>query len=367
MNSEALGGGSRHMLVRAPGCQAAPTINRVRAQLFFSDGRSLRSRHQRATKEKHMALRFFGAAAVLTWVCTCGALGQTPLGTTFTYQGQLKQNGQLFNGTANLVFRLFAADTGGTPLGSQTLPGTPITAGQFTVQLNGDGQFGVNAFSGEKRWLEIEVDGTPLAPRQPVTATPYAQFSLNADRLDGLDSAAFLQAVPNPLVLTGSQSGSSIISGTNTSAGPGTVGVLGSCTANSALLFAGRFENSSTNGIGVFAYATAPTGVTYGRSSTTTASRAWAWERAAAGLTACTPSARSPLVRHGAASSRPTARPASGSSGGRRPRRGQPSEVRSCPTAPAGTASRLRARDRMAWMRNPPSPRARRTAETSRH
>ncbi|MBI5865406.1 MAG: hypothetical protein HZB38_13045, partial [Planctomycetes bacterium] len=102
---------------------------------------------------------------------------QTPLGTAFTYQGQLRQNGQPVFGDANLVFRLYDAATGGTLLGTQTLNGVPVADGLLTVQLNGAGEFGPNALNGEARWLEIEVSGTPLAPRQPVSGAPYALFS----------------------------------------------------------------------------------------------------------------------------------------------------------------------------------------------
>jgi hypothetical protein len=49
------------------------------------------------------------------------------------------------------------------------------------VTLNDAGQFGANAFNGEARWLQIAVRSpaggggfTTLAPRQAITATPYA-------------------------------------------------------------------------------------------------------------------------------------------------------------------------------------------------
>jgi hypothetical protein len=56
--------------------------------------------------------------------------------------------------------------------------------GLFTVQLNGGGEFGANAFKGDARWLQIEVCSNPsctaqtvLSPRQAITATPYALYS----------------------------------------------------------------------------------------------------------------------------------------------------------------------------------------------
>ena len=95
---------------------------------------------------------------------------QTPLGTAFTYQGQLKQNGQPFNGSANLVFKLYDAANAGNLIGTQTLNGVTVTGGLFTVAPD----FGAGAFDGRARWLEVSVNGTPLTPRQPIAAAPYA-------------------------------------------------------------------------------------------------------------------------------------------------------------------------------------------------
>src|SRR5262249_41237711 len=75
------------------------------------------------------------------------ATAQTPLGPGFTYQGQLKQNGQPFTGAANLAFKLFDAPSGGSLLGTQTLNGVNVSTGLFTVLLNANSEFGANAFS----------------------------------------------------------------------------------------------------------------------------------------------------------------------------------------------------------------------------
>jgi len=99
----------------------------------------------------------------------------TSLGTGFTYQGRLNQSGSPVNGTVNLDFSLWDSLAAGTQIGStQTITSVPVANGLFTVELNAGGQFGASAFNGEGRWLQIGVEGTPLAPRQPVTAAPYA-------------------------------------------------------------------------------------------------------------------------------------------------------------------------------------------------
>src|SRR3989442_3065833 len=115
----------------------------------------------------------------------------TPLGTGFTYQGQLILNGSPYNGTATLRFSLWdAAGSGSPPVGgaqigsSQLLVNVPVTNGLFVVELNDAGTFGPNAFNGDARWLQVEVctdvsctSGTVLAPRQQIRATPYSRFS----------------------------------------------------------------------------------------------------------------------------------------------------------------------------------------------
>ena len=67
----------------------------------------------------------------------------------------------------------------------------PVSAGVFTVQLD----FGVNAFPGANRFVEIGVrpagggSFTTLAPRQQISSSPYAIRTLSAATADALSSA----------------------------------------------------------------------------------------------------------------------------------------------------------------------------------
>lgn len=91
-----------------------------------------------------------------------------------TYQGQLRQAGEAFTGTANLEFRLFDQLASGSQIGPPlSYPNWPINGGLFQVELD----FGSSAFEGGDRYLEILVNDAPLQPRQWVTATPYALFA----------------------------------------------------------------------------------------------------------------------------------------------------------------------------------------------
>jgi hypothetical protein len=115
--------------------------------------------------------------------------------TGFTYQGKLTNNtGNPLSGQYDFQFKLFDTDgTGlpGTQQGTtQTATNITVTNGIFTVQLD----FGACAscFNGAARFLEIAVrvagggSYTTLAPRQPITATPYAIKSMNSTTADGL-------------------------------------------------------------------------------------------------------------------------------------------------------------------------------------
>ncbi len=113
-----------------------------------------------------------------------GLGGLAPLGTVFTYQGQLKQGDEPVSDTCDFRFILYDADIGGSQVGSMvTQEGVLVNNGLFTVQLD----FGSAAFAGDARWLDIAVrcptgsgGYTSLSPRQAVTAAPYALYALNA-------------------------------------------------------------------------------------------------------------------------------------------------------------------------------------------
>ncbi|MBC7242100.1 MAG: hypothetical protein H5T60_06615 [Anaerolineae bacterium] len=104
---------------------------------------------------------------------------QAALGTAFTYQGQLKKDGNPVNGTCDFRFNLWDAAAGGNQIGpNQEKTNVPVSNGLFTVQLD----FGAGAFQGDARWLWVRVrcpagsgTYTALSPRQPLTPAPYAQ------------------------------------------------------------------------------------------------------------------------------------------------------------------------------------------------
>ncbi len=133
---------------------------------------------------------------------SAGVAGEL-LGTAFTYQGSLQEGGSPTTGSFDFEVKAFDDLGAGAQVGATvTKDDVTVTAGLFTMELD----FGAGVFTGEARWLEIAVrDGsstgayTTLSPRQPLTAAPYslfadaAQIASDADTLDMLDSADFVQ------------------------------------------------------------------------------------------------------------------------------------------------------------------------------
>src|SRR3989304_4682828 len=78
----------------------------------------------------------------------------TPLTSTFTYQGQLKNNGSpVTNPACQMAFRLYDDPASSTNLiGNPITTTVPVANGLFTVGLN----FGSSVFTGDGRWLDIQ-------------------------------------------------------------------------------------------------------------------------------------------------------------------------------------------------------------------
>jgi len=113
--------------------------------------------------------------------------GAAPMGTAFTYQGRLYEDGVPANGEYQIRFGLFDQAEAGSNLGiwpsTDPIPTIIVSGGLFTTTLD----FGVDVFDGGARFLQIAVRKydpampigpmNPLSPRQELKPAPYALFA----------------------------------------------------------------------------------------------------------------------------------------------------------------------------------------------
>ena len=98
------------------------------------------------------------------------AAAQPPMGTVFTYQGELSNGGvpvdEPLDG-CDFQFTLWDADVDGSQVGPMLTPTALVADGRFTVALD----FGDNIFTGEARFLEAERNCS-IYISLPLIATP---------------------------------------------------------------------------------------------------------------------------------------------------------------------------------------------------
>lgn len=99
------------------------------------------------------------------------------IGTTWTYQSVLFDNGSPANGVYDIQIQLYDAPSGGSLLATQVFNNEPVTRGTWT----GNVDFGSNFNDGKPRWVAVGIRPGPsggaytvLTPRQPVLPTPHA-------------------------------------------------------------------------------------------------------------------------------------------------------------------------------------------------
>lgn len=171
---------------------------------------------------------------------------QELMGTAFTYQGQLKQNGNPYNGTCDFQFSLWNAASEGGQLGlTLTQPNVNVNNGLFTIPAL---SFGADRFDGDARWLQIAVrcpagsgSYTPLSPRQKLNPAPYALA------LPGLWTR---QHATSPSLI-GGYSGNGVTPGVTgaTISGGGAPSHINSVTDNYGTI-GGGYENRAGDGAG---------------------------------------------------------------------------------------------------------------------
>ena len=104
-----------------------------------------------------------------------------PSGTVpdeISYQGRLMQNGYPVTGTEILTFYLYDAPTGGNVLWQSGPVQVQVSQGVFGTSLN----ISTTALAGPaQKYIETDIETTPLLPRQALLSVPYALMARNIE------------------------------------------------------------------------------------------------------------------------------------------------------------------------------------------
>ncbi len=138
-----------------------------------------------------MRYSFDALVIIILFLMSINQLAAQTLGSEFSYQGELRQSGQVAEGAFDFEIRLFDSATDGVELAvSNVLDDVSVSGGLFNVLLD----FGDLAFSGDQAWVQIEVRNgesnsayTVLSPRQSVRPAPYALHAINVS-MDAITS-----------------------------------------------------------------------------------------------------------------------------------------------------------------------------------
>lgn len=131
-------------------------------------------------------------ALVVAWSNTARA---TPTGVP--YSGYLTTvDGLPFAGEVDVSVTIYESETGGDVLyGPKTITSVSVTSGLLSFVIADDGGLASVVAGASSLWLDIELDGQKLEPRQEVLAVPYAIHASrahNANQLGGVDAASYL-------------------------------------------------------------------------------------------------------------------------------------------------------------------------------
>ena len=189
------------------------------------------------------------ASASQANVATPNARGILPV--TVPFQGFLTDDvGIVVDGMVDLDLAIYAVDSGGVALWSESHPDVVVDDGLFTVYLGSVAPMPPGLFDGTARYLGIAVDGEAELPRTALGVTPSAAFAYEAEaatarssgfteRVTSLSDLALRRYYLDPITPWGDLDASVFISvGGDNDPGTGVVTVL----VNGATVFARAFS-----------------------------------------------------------------------------------------------------------------------------
>lgn len=124
-----------------------------------------------------LALLLFASAGLFSALGPAPAQAAVPV--RLNYQGNLRQSGFLVNGQRDMKFRIFNSSApAAAMLWESTAAAVDISTGIFRVTL----EPAISDWQSGNLWLELEVDGHTMSPREELTSSPFA---INSAMLSG--------------------------------------------------------------------------------------------------------------------------------------------------------------------------------------
>ena len=113
-----------------------------------------------------------------------GNIGAQSVGSAFTYQGELTDNGTPASGSYDFEFALYTTPSGGTAIDTIDAGDVAVVAGLVNASID----FTDVPFNGQALFVEVRVraggssgEYTVLSPRQSLSAVPYALYALSGN------------------------------------------------------------------------------------------------------------------------------------------------------------------------------------------
>ena len=109
------------------------------------------------------------------------------------YQGFLAsaQGEKGITATLEMTFKIFAEESGGVELWSETHPAVEVSEGLFSVLLGSVMPISDGLFNDQTLWLQTEVGTEVLAPRKPMVSVAYSLHSQEAEHAETSDCATY--------------------------------------------------------------------------------------------------------------------------------------------------------------------------------
>ncbi|NQT84090.1 hypothetical protein HQ563_13775 [bacterium] len=149
-------------------------------------------------KNLQLFAHFFLAVTILLLVTT-PAMPQNVVPMLINYQGELRDpaTGDPMEGTYDILFRIYDDLTDTSPAAlvwNESHAAVDVAEGIFSVILGSATALSATDFSGPDRWLEIEVAGETLEPRQRIASVAYSIVCENSRLLGGKEASELAEA-----------------------------------------------------------------------------------------------------------------------------------------------------------------------------